>query len=206
MNARAVFFGHRPPVNRQQIQPMPRENLQQRVELRRALKPDARLHGERPLHRAPQHAEEFVHARQVAEQAAARALAINDRCGAAEIEIDRRDGVFFESLRHAGHRLEVVADDLRHRRTAGGIFHDRTQNRFLGHIVGRHAEILGEIQIRPAVARHQPPERPVRDVLHRRERQNRPRPAKEPAECLAPRAQIFVLIHRITPPSTGKCS
>ena len=206
MNPWAVFFCHRSSMDCEQVEPVSGENLQQGVKLRRTLKPDARLDRKRTPHRAAQNAEEFVHPGQVPEEPTASTFAINNRRGTAEVEIDRRDGVLFQSLRHAGHRHEVVADDLRYRWPAGGIFHNRAQDRFLRHIVGRNPKKFGEIQIRTAMAGHQPPERPVCDVLHRRERKNRPPALEQLRECLAPAVQIFDLIHRITPPSTGKCS
>jgi hypothetical protein len=99
----------------EQVESVSGENLQQGVKLRRTLKPDARLNRKRPLHRAAQNAEEFVHPGQIPEKPAASTFAINNRGGTAKVEIDRRDGVLFQSLRHAGHRHEVVADDLRYR-------------------------------------------------------------------------------------------
>ena len=68
---------------------------------------------------------------------------------------------------------KYVSTGVRDDRAARGIRHDGFEDPFLQIRVGVDAEVFGEINIRAAVARHQPPERKVRDLLHRRERKDR---------------------------------
>ena len=81
--------------------------------------------------------------------------------------------MFLELLRAFDHPGDIISDDLRDGGFARRVFGDRTQDRLVEPVAGGHAEVFGEIQIRPAVAGDEFPEFPVRDVLHGREREER---------------------------------
>ena len=168
-----IFFGDRAAVHREQIQAVFGKNLKQRIELPGILKPQSRLDREGSLHRLPQHPQQGIHPRQIAQQPTAGTLAVNDRRGTPEVEVYRSHGMPFQRLGGSRHGLKIVSNNLRNRWTTGGIFENRTEDVFLRDIMRRHAEELGEIQIRPAVFRHEPPERQVCDVLHGSQREDR---------------------------------
>ena len=67
----------------------------------------------------------------------------------------------------------VIADHLRHHRAAGRILGDRLQYPAVQPRLGVDPEIFRPIHVRPAVTRHQAPERQVSHVLHRRKREDR---------------------------------
>ena len=92
-HAGPVHLRHRARVDGEQVNRMLGEQRQQRVELSRRLETDARLDGERNRHRVAQRAEDGVNFLRLAQQAAARAFAINDRRGTAEIQLNCGDGM-----------------------------------------------------------------------------------------------------------------
>ncbi len=81
------------------------------VEDSRRVEADTRLHG-KGIVIAARSAPNGVHARGVAEEAAAAHLAIHDGRGAAEFEVDRSDRMLQEFARGANERGDVVADHL----------------------------------------------------------------------------------------------
>ena len=157
----------------EQVERVAREDRQELVEHRGIVEADPRLHGELHFHHIAQRAEDRIHALRLAQQSAPGAFFVNDRRGAAEIQIDRRDGILLQLARGAHERRDVIPDHLRDDRVARGIRHDGFEDPLLQIRVGVNAEVFGEIQIRAAVAGHQPPEWKVRDLLHRREREDR---------------------------------
>ena len=90
-----------------------RKNRQQFIEHVRRIKAEARFDGELDFHRVAQRAENGVHALGFAQQTAAGAFAINDRRGAAEIQVHGGNRIFLQLARGAHQRRNVVADHLR---------------------------------------------------------------------------------------------
>ena len=104
VHGRPVHLRHRARVHGEHVERVPREDRQQRVELLRRGETEARLHGERDRHRLAQRAEDGVDARALAQQAAAGALAVDDRRGAAQVQVDGRDRQLLQRRRRAHQR------------------------------------------------------------------------------------------------------
>ena len=164
---------------------MPREDRQQLLEDVGVLEADPGFHRERDADRVAQGAENFIDPLRLAEQAAPGALAVNDRDGTAEIEVDRGDGMLFQFARGADERGDVVADHLRDHRAAGRVLRDRGEDVAVEPRIGQDAEVFREIDVGISVAADQPHERQVGDVLHRGEREDRLGLREEVLECFA---------------------
>ena len=162
---------------------MLRKQRQQRVKFRRRLETDARFHRERNRHRVAQRAENGVNFLRLAQQPAARAFAIDNRRGTAEVQVNRGDGILLQQLRVADERGNVVADELRDDGPAGGIFGDGIENPFFRPRIAVDAEIFRPINIRPAVTRDDAHELQRRHVLHRREREHGRSRAEQVGKC-----------------------
>src|SRR5207247_1346808 len=106
------------------------------------------------------------------------ALAVDYWRRTTEVQINRRDWIPLQFLRRPDQCGDIVADQLRYRWTARRIFRDRAQDWLLQVRSRMHPEIFREINIRPAVPAHQTPERQIRHILHRRQRQQRPWPSQ----------------------------
>jgi WG containing repeat len=172
MDLGAVHFADGAAVHGKQVKRMFRENGQQFLEDVGRIEAEARLDGELDGNGLAQRAEDGVHAFRFAQQATAGAFAVNDGRGTAEVEVNGGHGQLLEFLRGADEGRNVVADHLRDDRLAGGILGDGFDDPFLEVRHGMDAEIFRVIDIRAAVLGHQPPERQVGDVLHRRERED----------------------------------
>ncbi len=172
-HAGPIHLRHRARVDGEQINRMLYEQRQQRVELGGRIKTDARFHSERNRYRVAQCAENGVNYFRRAQQPAAGAFAINDGRGAAEIQVNRGDGIFLQQFRRADERGNVVADELGDDGFAGRILGDGIENPFFRPRIAVDAEVFCPINIRPAVARNDAHELQRRHVLHRRERQHR---------------------------------
>ena len=156
----------------EQVERMAGEDRQELVEDRGVIEADARFHRERDRDGFAQRAQDPVDALGVAEQTAAGAFAIHDRHRAAEIQIDRRDGMLLQLARGADERRDVVADHLRDDRPAGRVLRDGAQDLRIQPRLRQDAEIFGEINVRVPVAADQAHEAQVRHILHRRERED----------------------------------
>ncbi len=157
----------------EQINRVPGKNRQQRVELGGRLEAEARLHRERNRHRVAQRTEDGVNFLRFAQQSAARAFAIDDGRGTAEVQVNRRDGIFLQLPCCANERGDVVTDHLRDDGFAGRIFGDGLKYPFLRARIAMDPEVFRPINIRPAVARDDAHELQRRHVLHRCERKHR---------------------------------
>src|SRR6267142_6088555 len=73
----------------------------------------------------------------------------------------------------AHERRNIVSDHLRDNRPSRRIFGNRFEDIPIETGSGMNAEIFGEINIRPAVCGHKPPERQIGYILHWREREDR---------------------------------
>ena len=153
MDFGAVHFLDGAAVDGEEVEGMFREDGQEFVEDLRGIEAEAGFDGELDGDGVAQRAEDGVHARGFAEQAAAGAFAIDDGRGAAEIEVNGGDGVLLQFLRGADERGDVVADHLRDDGPAGGILGDGIEDPFFQVRGGVDAEIFGVINIRAAVAR-----------------------------------------------------
>lgn len=148
------------------------ENQQELVEDMGVVEADARFHGEGDRDGCAQGAQDLVDAVWVTEQTAAGAFAIHDRHGAAEVQIDRRDWMLLQLACGTDQRRDVVADHLRDDRATGRVLRDGGENLRIEARGGQDAEIFGEVNVSVSVAADQAHERQVRDVLHRRERED----------------------------------
>ena len=124
VNRQTIHLRHGARVNREQINRVLREDRQQRVKLVRRSEAHARFHRELDAHRIAQRAENGVNALRFAEQSAAGAFLVNDRRGAAEIQVNRHDREALQFFRGAHERGNVVADHLRDDRLARGVLFD----------------------------------------------------------------------------------
>lgn len=170
-------------VDGQQVNRMFREQWQQRVELGGRLETDARLHRERNCDRVAQRAEDGVDFLRFAQQASPGTFAINDRRRAAEVQLNRGNGVTLQFLRRADERGDVVADELCNNRATGRVFGDGIENPFLRARIAVDAEVFRPTNIRPAVACQHAPELERGHVLHRREREDGRRAVKQVQKC-----------------------
>src|SRR4051794_14850665 len=80
--------------------------------------------------------------------------------------------MLLQFLRGSDQRINIVANHLRHHRPAGGIMRDRLQYLRIEPGLGEDAEVFREIKIGISVAADKPHERQIRDILHRRQRQD----------------------------------
>ncbi len=169
MHGGLVGVAHRPAVNRQAVQGVLAEHVQQARKLRLVGEADAALDGEAPPDRGAQRLQEGVHPFRMAQQPAAGILAADHRRGAAEVEIDARNRQPLQLAGAAQQGGQILADHLREDRNAGFVLGDGPDRLGIEPGIRRDAEVLGDEQVRPAIAGHQPHERQVRDVLHGRE-------------------------------------
>ncbi len=182
-NLRAVHVGHRPAMNCQKIDGMPRKNLQKRLPFLMVRKPQSGLHREpHPGDGVAQRAQQGIDPTRFAEKPTTGTLPVNHRSRAAEVEINGRHRKFLELTggTHHGHR--IVPDELGDRRTPGRILPHRFQDGPFDGTGRMHPGILGPIDVRTAVPCQQAPEGQVRDVLHGRQGQNRRRPGQQGVE------------------------
>jgi hypothetical protein len=168
----AIHLFHRPRVDGKQVERMTEEDGKEFVENSAVIEADARFHRERDRDGFAQCAQDSIDAVGVAEQTAAGAFAIHDRNGAAEVQINRRDRVLLQLARGADERRDVVADHLRDDRAARRILRDGGEDLRIESRFGQDPEVFGEIKVRVAVAADQAHEAQVRDILHRRERED----------------------------------
>ena len=165
----AIHLFHGPRVDGEQVERMAGEDRKEFVEDRSVIETDAGFHRERDGDRFAQSAQDSIDAVGIAQQTAAGAFAIHDRHGAAEIQINRRDGMLLQFARGADEGGDVVADHLRDDRPAGRILRDGGEDLRIESRLGQDPEIFGEINVGVSVAADQAHERQVRDILHRRE-------------------------------------
>ena len=90
--------------------------------------------------------------------------------------------------RRTHQRRYIVADQLSDDRPARGIGRNRPENDPLQTRGSINAEVLREIEVRPAIGRHQVPKQVVGDILHRRQRQHWPRTGQEREDTFRSRA------------------
>ena len=159
---------------------MPGEDLQQARELVGAGETGPRLDRQRPLHGVAQGSQQVVDAGGIAQQGTAGVLAANDRGRAAEVEVDAGGPPGLE-LAGSAHQIgRVPSDHLGDHRPSGRVFLEAPQDVAVGPRPGVDPEILGDVPIGATVPGHQREEGVMRDVLHRRQHQGRPRFAGEP--------------------------
>ena len=132
----------------------------------------AGFHGELPRYCISQGTQDAVDPGKITQESPAGAFAINHGRGATEIQIDGSDGVLLEFLGGAHERRDVVADHLRDDGTTSGVPGDGFEDRFVQSRGRIDPEIFRIVEIRPTIACHEPPERQVRDILHRCQGQN----------------------------------
>jgi len=161
-----VALGDGASVDGEEVDAVFFEDGEQLVEDARIVKADAGLDGEGPRDGRAKGSEDAVDSLRIAEQAATGALAIDDGCRAAEVEIDGGDGVVLQFAGGTDEGGDVVADHLCDDGTSGGILRNGLENPFIEAGVGGDAEIFGDIDIRAAVFRHQTPEGKIGDILH----------------------------------------
>ena len=182
-HARPIHLFDRARVDGEQVNRVLGKHRQQQIKFLRRFKTDARLHRERNNHRVAQRAENGVNARRLAQQPAAGAFAINNRCGTAEVQVNRGDGKLLQQLRVAHERGNVVADHLRDDGLAGGVFGDGIENPLFRPRIAVDAEVFRPINLRPAVAVHDAHELERRHILHRRERGEQRVAAEQRGKC-----------------------
>ena len=171
-DAAPVHLQDRAAVDCDKIDRMFPEQWQEQLERPLVVEPEPRLDRELSRDRLAQGPENSVHTWQVAEESASGALAIDDRRGATEVEIDGGGGMFLQFLARTDKGGDVIADHLRDDGAARGITDDRVEDRLVESRGRVDSEILGVVQVRAAVAGHQFPEGPVGHILHRRERKH----------------------------------
>ena len=188
MHRQPVHLRHGARMNGQRVERVLGKDGQQRVELAYVTEAHASFDGELDADRFAQRSEDGINPLRLAQQATARALAIHDGRGAAEVQVNRGDVKLLKFLRRADERGDVVADHLRDDGPARGVLFDGIENPFLRARHGVDAEVFRPINIRAAVAVHEIPKRAVRHVLHRGERQERRGAFQE-------RIKLLVMIH-----------
>ena len=130
---------------------------------------DAGFDGEAGRDGLAELAEDAVDFREIPQQSTAGFLSADDRCGAAEVEVDAFDGMLEKFFGGADEVVDVLADHLGKDRLAGGILVDRAEDPWVEPRVWVNAEILGDVDVGPAEARKDAQEGEVSHVLHRRE-------------------------------------
>ena len=148
-----IHLLHRARVHGEQVERVLREDGQQLGEDLRRVEADAGLDREPDLHRVAQRAQDGIHARGVAQQAAARAFAIDDRRGTAQVQIHRRHRVLLQLARRAHQRGNVVADHLRDDRPAGGVLGDGLEDVLVQPRSGIDPEVLRDSRDPPRRSR-----------------------------------------------------
>ena len=118
-----------------------------------------------------------------AQQSAASAFAIDDGSGAAEVQVNGRDGIVLQFLGRAHERRDVVADHLGDDRPAGGILRDGIQDPLFQVGNGVDAKVFGPVNIRSAVTADHAHEFQRGDILHGRQREHGGRCAQQGGKC-----------------------
>ena len=160
-------------MHRQRVERVAGEDRQQPVELLGRGEAQPGLHRELDAHRVAERAEDGVDALGFTQQAAARALAVDDGRRASQVEVDCGDRVVLEGPGRANQRRDVVADHLRDDRLSRGVLRDRVEDPLLRRRGVVDPEVLGPVDVGAAVLVHQRPERAVGDFLHRRQGEQR---------------------------------
>ena len=171
-DAAAVHLQHGAPVHGDEVDRVLGKKREERLDRPLRVESEACLDGELPRNRLPQGAENPVDAGEVAQQSAARALAVDDGCGTPKIQVDRRDGMVLQFTRAPHQRGNVVADHLRDGGAARGILRDRFEDRLVEPRGRIDPEVFRVVEIRAPIPGHQPPERQVGHILHRCQRQH----------------------------------
>src|SRR5688572_579370 len=130
------------------------------------MKTNACFHRERDSDCLTQCAENGIDPLGFSEETASRAFAVNHRCGATEIQINRGYSVSLQLARRANQRRDVITDHLRDDRSLRRILSDRTKNIFLKIRCWMNTKVFGVVNVGAAILRHQPPEWQISDILH----------------------------------------
>ena len=142
----AIHFFHGPRVDGEQVERMARKNRKELVEDCGVIEADPRFHRERDRDGFAQSAQDSVDTVGVAEQTAAGAFTIYDRDGAAEVQINRRDGILLQLARGAHEGSNVVADHLRDDWPAGRVWRDGGEDLRIEPRLWQDPEVFGEVR------------------------------------------------------------
>ena len=168
-----VHLENRPSMDRHQIDGMFPEEREECLEGALIIESEPGLDGELSRDCIPQRPENAIDAVQVPQESSPRALAVDDRRGTSEVQVDGGDRVVSEFPSRPDQRGNVVSDHLRDDRTARGIARDRFQDGLVETRGRVDPEILGVVEVGAPVSGHQLPEGPVGHVLHGCQRQER---------------------------------
>jgi uncharacterized protein YciU (UPF0263 family) len=169
-----VTFFDSASVNGEEVDGVLFKNTEESVEFIGSMKTNPSFYGEGKIAAGlAQNAEEVVDVVGIPEESATGVLAVNDGSGAAEIEIDPGDGVFFELVHGADEFVGVLANHLRDEGATGGVLGDGAEDVGIEMGVDVDAEVLGDVNIGSSKGCDDPEKGEVRHVLHGREKKSR---------------------------------